>query len=76
MTKTSFSQGETTQAIKDMGSDIKEIKTILEKQDNRLTNLEKWRWLLTGSIIALGITNWPQLSKILGQLAFSFLNFA
>ncbi len=73
MSKTSFNQGETTRAIKDMGDDIKDIKEMVQKQDARLTNLEKWRWLLTGSIIALGITNWPMLSQIIQKISVDFI---
>jgi len=75
MGKQSTFEGKTTQSLIDIRQDIAEIKELQIKQDARLTNLEKWRWLLTGSIIALGITNWPQLSKILGQLAFELGHF-
>ena len=75
MIKQSKFEGTVTQSLIDIREDIGEIKNLQIKQDYRLSSLEKWRWLLTGGVITLGITNWPQLSKILGQIAFSFMNF-
>ena len=67
-------EGKVTQSLIDIKEDIAEIKTLQLKQDVRLTNLEKWRWLLSGAIIALGVTSWPMLSQVLQKLSVDFIN--
>ena len=57
-------QGETTQSLEDIRCDIKEIKEFISSEDRRISSLEKWRWILTGGMIALGLTNWPNILKI------------
>lgn len=49
-----------------------EIMRILEKHEEthkehntRLTNLEKWRWLLTGGFLVLSIQNLPAIKNLI-----------
>lgn len=48
----------------EMHSDIKQIKEQVTRTNGRVTALEKWRWIITGCLIALGAMSFPSLSAL------------
>ena len=60
-------QGTTKEAINTIKSDIAGIYALFDKQDKRISNLERWRWVLTGGIMVLGVQMGPTLFNLIAN---------
>jgi hypothetical protein len=57
MSEDKHSMGEVVRALERIEAQV--IKT-----NGRVTSLEKWRWVVSGAVIALGATSFPAMAEI------------
>lgn len=65
MTKNGKFQGATEQSLLDIKGILARIEDRMDKHSTRISNLEKWRWLLTGGIAVLAATRWPEIGQLI-----------
>lgn len=64
-----YTKRELDEHFREVKDELKEIKIQVLKTNGRVGSLEKWRWLMTGALIAVGAMGIPGFAGILRALS-------
>ena len=65
MTNDGRTLGKLEQGMTDINKTLIRIEERMDKHSTRISNLEKGWWLLTGGLLVLSATKWPEIKALL-----------